>query len=62
MKQFTCKKHRGNLQPETCPTCAIAVKENQALASIPARFTDPAYAKQERKVARVERSIRRNVR
>jgi hypothetical protein len=28
----------------------------------PSRFTDPAYLKAERKVARVERSIRRNVR
>ena len=29
--------------------------------SIPSRFTDPAYAKAERAVARVERSVRRNV-
>lgn len=29
---------------------------------IPSRFTDPAYLKAERAVARVERAIRRNVR
>ena len=28
---FTCKKHRGDLQPASCLTCAIAVRENALL-------------------------------
>lgn len=34
----------------------------ERLLAIPARFSDPAYLRAERKVARVERSIRRAVR
>jgi len=40
----------------------VTLRQIATQLDVPSRFTDHSYLKQERTVARVERSIRRNVR